>query len=422
MAREFGSRRVFIPTTNAVEALRRVGFRDYPQAVLLGSTEHFNVYYNPPLGAAGRQIANTVLGVCERDYQRTTQIFGGITPTGLPVNIILAHLPQGGAYHYGCAATTLYCDVRTAPSVTPVFSSFLALAELVEVFEAAQGRGWNCGASNGEGLSRVLATERYPRQIAGFATAPAWLNQGRPDFVNRTDPTDGNPLSTGCSVLFLNYLHYQMGYRWRDIVAAAGPNLSVTYMRLTGDASNPFPAFAALLASRFPVGSRAVLQTDNPFPIRGARAPRPGLGAARAGPAESPPRAAGAADERTEDQPEVAVTTPTADAEDGESTALAEDDAPADAEGAEDAEDAEDDEGVNATSSTEMDAENNSAAGAAELTSSGFIGHKNTQIFHPATSANLPSEENRVYFKSEDEAIAAGFRRAEREGRASAKS
>ena len=412
MAREIGSRRVFIPTTKAVEALRRVGFRDYPQAVLQGSTEHINVYYNPPLGAAGRQIANGVLSVCERDYQRTSQIFGAITPTGLPVNIILAHLPQGGAYHYGCAATTLYCDVRTAPPVTPVFSSFLALAELVEVFEAVQGRGWNCGASNGEGLSRVLATERYPRQIVGFATAAAWLNQGRPNFVNRTDPTDGNPLSTGCSVLFLNYLHYQLGYRWRDIVAAAGPNLSVTYLRLTGDASNPFPAFAALLASRFPVGPRAVLQTDNPFPIRGAQAPRLGRGAARARQVEGLARAAEAADERTEAQPEIAVTTPTADADDGQAAPPPEGARPAGAE----------DEAANATSSTEMDGENDSAVGAAEPTSEGFIGHKNTQIFHPATSANLPSEENRVYFKSEDEAIAAGFRRAEREGRTSTKS
>lgn len=407
MAREIGSRRVFIPTTKAVEALRRVGFRDYPKAVLQGSTEHFNVYYNPPLGAMGRRIANAVLGACERDYQRTSQIFGGITPTGLPVNIILARLPQGGAYHYGCSATTLYCDVRTAPSVTPVFSSFLALAELVEVFEAAQGRGWNCGASNGEGLSRALATERYPRQIVGFTTAAAWLNQGRPDFVNRTDPTDSNPLSTGCAVLFLNYLHYQLNYRWRDIVAAAGPNLSVTYLRLTGDARNPFPAFAALLAGKFPVGSQAVLETDNPFPIQAARPQRLGRGAKRARQLEGPPQVAEAANEPAEAQPELAVTIPTADDDGGETSAPA---------------DAEDDEGANATPPTGVDEENHSVPGASERTSSGFIGHKNTRIFHPVTSANLPSEENRVYFKSEDEAIAAGFRRAERAGRASTES
>ena len=57
-----------------------MGFRDYPQAVLQGSTAHFNVYYDPLLGVAGQRIGNVVLGVCERDYRRTSQIFGGIAP------------------------------------------------------------------------------------------------------------------------------------------------------------------------------------------------------------------------------------------------------------------------------------------------------------------------------------------------------
>lgn len=420
MAREIGSRRVFIPTTKAVEALRRVGFRDFPNAVLQGSTEHFNVYYNPPLGAAGRQIANGVLGVCERDYQGLSQIFGGITPTGLPVNIVLAHLPQGGAYHYGCSATTLYCDVRTAPSVAPAFSSFLALAELVEVFEAAQGRGWNCGASNGEGLSRVLATASYPRQIVGFGTAAAWLNQGRPDFVNRTDPTDGNPLSTGCAVLFLNYLRYQLSYRWRDIAAAAGPKLSVTYLRLTGDASNPFPRFTAVLASRFPAGQQSALNTDNPFPIRQARPSRLG-GGARGG-RHGPPRAAGAAGEAPEAESGIAVMIPT-DVDVEESTT-----SPSEVDEDEETS-APDEHGaapppqssgagseVPGPESSDPDgetAEDDSVPGVSEQTG-GVIGNKNTRIYRPATSGNLPSEENRVYFKSEDEAIAAGFRRAGR--------
>ena len=49
-----------------------------------------------------------------------------------------------------------------------------------------------------------------------------------------------------------------------------------------------------------------------------------------------------------------------------------------------------------------------------ERTSGDFIGNKNTRVFHAATSGNLPSEENRVYFESEQEAIDAGFRPAER--------
>jgi len=255
--------------------------------VLHGSTAHFNVYYSRPLGTVGQRIAGAVLSVCERDYARISRIFGVATPAGLPINIILADLSPARAYHYGNDATTLYCGVKTTPAVVPAFSSFLALTQLVEVFEASQGQGWDCGASNGEGLSRVLATERYPRQIMGFATAAAWLNEGRPDFVNRTDPTDRNPISTGCAVLFLNYLRHQLNYRWRDIVAAAGPTLSMTYLRLTGDASNPFPSFAALLASRFPAGRQAVFKVDNPFPIGPGRPGHIDHGAVGGAPAEA---------------------------------------------------------------------------------------------------------------------------------------
>ena len=38
----------------------------------------------------------------------------------------------------------------------------LVIAEEDEVFEANFGHGWDCGASNGEGLSRVLANTMYP--------------------------------------------------------------------------------------------------------------------------------------------------------------------------------------------------------------------------------------------------------------------
>jgi hypothetical protein len=187
----------------------------------------------------------------------------------------------------------------------------------------------------------------------------------------------------------------------------------VTYLRLTGDARNPFPAFAALLASRFPVGSQAALQTDNPFPIQEARPPRLGHGAERTRQPEGPPQVAETVDKPAEAQPELAVTIPTADDDGGETAPPADRTAPAYV---------EEDEGANAASPAEVDEENDSVPGASERTSSGFIGHKNTRIFHPVTSANLPSEENRVYFKSEDEAIASGFRRAEREGRASTES
>jgi len=52
----------------------------------------------------------------------------------------------------------------------------------------------------------------------------------------------------------------------------------------------------------------------------------------------------------------------------------------------------------------------------AQRTSGHFIGHKTTRHYHAATSNHLPAEHNRVYFETQEEAIAAGFKPAENEG------
>ena len=278
--------RIFRP--RAVRALGApIGTGDYPNAVQQGSTAHYNVYYDPALGVTGVNIANGVLAVCERDYNTIAGYFGGITPAALPFNLVIADLtnstvgacgssspPGGGAYHCGCADTTIYCDIKTSPAVDPNFTEFLNIAEIVEVFEAAQNKGWDCGASNGEGLSRVLATALYPGELDGFHTADLWLDGSRPDFVNQTNPTDQDGPSNGCAVLFLNYLRYQLGFSWNMIVQSAGSTLAATYAALTSDKSDPFPRFKAILDGRFPPGKPSGLTTDNPWPI-GSPIPSP---------------------------------------------------------------------------------------------------------------------------------------------------
>lgn len=56
--------------------------------------------------------------------------------------------------------------------------------------------------------------------------------------------------------------------------------------------------------------------------------------------------------------------------------------------------------------------------GAAEQENAPFIGNIRTMIYHPATDHNLPAEENRIYFASEDEARAAGYHRGHNAARA----
>jgi hypothetical protein len=143
----------------------------------------------------------------------------------------------------------------------------LVVAEEVEVFSALQNSGWDCAASNGEGLSRVLATELYPAALNGFASAAQWLDTAdRPDFVTNNDPSDTNYVSIGCSVLFLNYMRYQLGHSWNQIVQAGGSSLAATYQTLTGN-TDAFAPFAALLQQHFPIGQPSRLATDNPFPL-----------------------------------------------------------------------------------------------------------------------------------------------------------
>ncbi len=42
-----------------------------------------------------------------------------------------------------------------------------------------------------------------------------------------------------------------------------------------------------------------------------------------------------------------------------------------------------------------------------------YVGNLNTRIYHEATDANLPNEENRAYFATPEEAEAAGYRPAQ---------
>ena len=233
-------------------------------ATLAGTTTHFQVYYQTGF-ANGPGIAQGVLATCERDYNAQTVFFSGLQIPTLPVNILIGS-GIGGAYHYGCAATDLYCDGDTSANPDIDLTRMLAVAEEVEVFEAAQKKGWDCGASNGEGLSRVLATELYPAQLDGFSTAASWLDSSRPDWVSQTDSTDQNAISTGCAVLFLNYLRYQLKYSWQAMIQAAGSTLERTYQGVTGK-NGGFAPFKALLDAHFPPGQPSGLTTDNPFPL-----------------------------------------------------------------------------------------------------------------------------------------------------------
>jgi hypothetical protein len=230
-----------------------------------GNTDHFHVHYLARLGRKGKNLAQAILQSCERDYAALQQIFGGITPKRLPF-VIQITSGSTGASHSTCMSTGIAVGANSGRKVD--FIRSLMVMEADEVFMANFGRGWNCGRSPGEGLSRVLANDLYRGvESPDFISSNDWLNlKRRPNFVDRADHTDTSYKSIGCSVLFLNWLRFQLNYSWAEIVAGGGATLAGTYKSLTGK-STGWSNFATFLDAHFPVGKKYRLRTDNPFPL-----------------------------------------------------------------------------------------------------------------------------------------------------------
>jgi hypothetical protein len=233
------------------------------------ATPHARLYHEAALGSMGSKIAEKVALKIESDLAKLTEFFGG---TKLPksLNVYIKALDTGGAYHYGCSDERLFVDMRIEPELDIDYTSFLVASQAVDVFGAAQHNGWDCGNSYGAALKLVLAAELYPAEGKPFATAGMWLDSNRQDYISRPDSTDNNPVSKGCAVLFLNYLHTQLRIPWDRIIAAGGTSLDQTYPKL-GLGNDGFEKFLQLMNRNFPVGQPSRLTTDNPFPLPSAR-------------------------------------------------------------------------------------------------------------------------------------------------------
>jgi len=218
--------------------------------VPVGSTSHFNVLYDDSLSYA-QALASDVLNSCEADLSTLSGIWvGTVVPASFQVTIING---GGGGFHSGTNITLHASSTQDAPGI-----SSLLVAEVDEVFMSQQlavlGKGFNPGYSHGEGLSRVLAAELYPAVAGRWGVGLTWLNTTpRPDWVSATDPSDQHEVSYGCASLFLNYLHYQLGFTWQQIVGAADNTLALIAQNL--GVHNAYNDFFAVVARHYPVGT-----------------------------------------------------------------------------------------------------------------------------------------------------------------------
>jgi hypothetical protein len=172
---------------------------------------------DPTLGASGLQNATDLLSGADDIVQLNNKIFG---ITGGPVSVIVFALGgrtdgTGGADHMGCT-------FRSGGNIE-VCAAFGNPARVLALFEAELSEcamnGRLCGYSTGEALSRWCAATTSNNALADFSTAPDWANAGMPDFVNTTEGTDQDAVSTGCGMAFMSWLASE-GYTLPQVAQA----------------------------------------------------------------------------------------------------------------------------------------------------------------------------------------------------------
>jgi hypothetical protein len=221
------------------------------------------VYVDPTLGQPGLQNAQDLVNDADRVANANDSIFG---TTGGPVSVIVFALGNatdgtGGADHMGC-------DYQTGAAIE-VDASFGNSARVSALFEAELSEcsmnGNLCGESTGEALSRWCAAVVSNNALSDFATAPTWAQDGMPNWVDQTEPTDQQVDSTGCGMAFLSWLMSQ-GYGLNKIapqMVSLGDSgtLAQLYASLTSDAAtNAWSNFQAAVQN-LPNG----VTSDDPF-------------------------------------------------------------------------------------------------------------------------------------------------------------
>jgi len=160
------------------------------------------------------------------------------------------------------------CDFTTGENIE-VCASFGNSARVSALFEAELSEcsmGGNlCGVSTGEALSRWCAAVVGNNALADFTTAPTWFQDGMPDFVNQTDPTDQSADSTGCGMAFISWLLSQgisLNQVAQGLVAlTANGTFAQLYANLTSQSpDSAFPTFQAAV-NALPNG----ITSDDPF-------------------------------------------------------------------------------------------------------------------------------------------------------------
>ena len=251
-----------------------------------GQTPNFQVQYEDSLPNQANVIANAkaLMGLLETEFMATTGPDWFNTPSGKfgtshrqVVN--LDRVSGKGASNSGYGSAISMDSQNTNGNVTNASGilGMIFINEWVEILMGLNGK-WNAGDSSGEGLSQYSGIARFPTGHYNYYNrankrlfVETWLNtHPHPDWVSKTEGTDGDFASFGCALAFIFYLKAQLNFPINQIIADGASNLAAVYRTLTGDTGDPYPLFSALLENAYPSSATATLPGpifDNPFPL-----------------------------------------------------------------------------------------------------------------------------------------------------------
>ena len=184
----------------------------------------------------GWDASGDMAHIIAADYRWLVNIFG-LEPPGVPFTIYVEP-GVGSTYHRYGSTITFFVGAEDP------YSASLTAAVMVDIFTAAVGTGWQGQATNGTALRHALAAHLHP-ELAPLMQEliHGWWRHGAGDYLSINSAGARHPDATGCGLLFLSYLHDNLGYSWPVIVRMGGATLAVTYAALTGaDVELAYPA------------------------------------------------------------------------------------------------------------------------------------------------------------------------------------
>lgn len=263
-------------------------------------------FWNGLTAAQKTNVSNNATflqGQAETAFGTTTGWFGTDTTkfgTSQRQEVSFDLPDNNGASNNGYGSTIhIAAQANNSSSTAGPIVCMLWMAEWAEILMSLTST-WHAGDSSGEGLSHWCALQlflsghnAYYTQGGNQIFVQNWLNgdgspnQGstvpntaRSDWVNNTYTGstvngtfvhgDGDPVSYGCALAFIYYLTTQLGFTINEVISRYNSNLASCYHGVTGDSTDPFPGFLALVNHVYPSTSRATLSGTNPnnmFPI-----------------------------------------------------------------------------------------------------------------------------------------------------------